>query len=129
MGISFLTKLGQVALKGVQIAVGLAPIVSPFLPQSAQSAATTVISDLNVIGGIIGSVEAAGQALQLPGADKLKAATPLVAQAVISSSLLAGKKVANPELFNRGAMKIADGTADILNSIHPDSLKVEDKSS
>jgi hypothetical protein len=129
MSISFLTKLGQVALKGVQVAIGLAPMVSPFLPPSAQPIAQTVTNDLTTIGGIIGSVEAAGQALALPGVDKLKAATPLVAQAVISSSLMVGKKIADPELFNRGAKKMADGMADILNSIHGDSLHVEDKSS
>jgi len=122
--LSFLKQLGVITLKGVQIATGLAPVVSPFLPQSTQPAATVVTNDLNVIGGIIASAEVAGQSINLSSADKLKAATPVVAQAIVSSSLLAGKKIADPELFNRGAQKVADGIADVLNAIHADSLKV-----
>lgn len=126
MGASFLSKLGGVLLKGVQIAIGVATNVAPFLPPAAQAVEQHVVSELTQIGGIIGSVEAAGQALSLGGPDKLKAATPLVAQAIISSSLLVGKKIANPDLFNQGAKKVADGMADILNSIPPDSLKTVD---
>jgi hypothetical protein len=127
---TFLRKLGIVLLKGVQIATGLAPLAGPLIstvsPGSAGSVAV-VTSDLNQIAAIIAQVEAMGQALSLKGTDKLKAAGPLVAQIIVSSSLLVNKKIADPNLFNSGAAKIADGMADVLNSIHADSMTTADK--
>lgn len=127
---SFLKKFGAVILKGVQIATGLAPVFGPMVSTIAPSASgvvSTATNDLTAIAGIIAQVEAMGAALALKGPDKLKAAGPLVAQIIVSSSLLANKKIEHPDLFNAGATKVADGFADILNAIHADSLTTVDK--
>jgi hypothetical protein len=43
-------------------------------------------------------------------------AAPLIAQAILQSSLMAGHTLADPVLFKQGATKIADGLADVLNA-------------
>lgn len=117
----FLTKLGKVLLQGTQILLG----VQPFLPQYNKEV-TRTINALEQIAGIVVNVEAFGQILGTPGADKLKAASPLVSQLILQSDLLAGKKIDNPVLFQSGITKITDGMADILNSLD-DKVDTEDK--
>lgn len=121
----FLTKLGQILVKATQIVTGFGPIVQQFVPSSVD-AVTEVTSDLNLIAQVISNVEAVGQVTGLTGPDKLKAATPLVAQAILASSLLAKHQIANATLFQQGAQKIADGMADVLNSLK-DDINTEDK--
>ena len=113
----FLTKLGQILLKGIEIYAGFAPIAQASFPGIAGPIAT-VSNDLSQIANIIVQVEAMGQALQLPGVNKLIAAVPSVEQIILQSTLLVNHKIANPELFKAGATKIADGMADVLNSLH-----------
>ncbi len=43
----------------------------------------------------------------------------MVAGLVASSSVLAGKKIVDHALFERGSAKMAEGMVDILNSIDP----------
>jgi len=74
-------------------------------------------SEIEQIAAIIANAEVMGQALQLNGAQKLTAATPLVAQMFLQSSLLAGRAVSNPPLFKAGCEKIGSGMADVLNSL------------
>lgn len=112
----FLKKLGTVLLKVTEIATGFGALVPP----QYQNVEKAVISDLKAIESVIVNVEAFGQVLGTPGADKLKAATPLVAQMILQSSLVAGRKIENAALFQQGATKIADGMADILNSLKDD---------
>lgn len=118
--LTFLKKAGQIILEGAQIFTGFAPMVSAAYPKSA-GAITTISKDLSQVADAVVQAEAIGQALNLPGAQKLQAATPLVAQIIIDSSILVGKQVAQPELFKQGSQKIADGMADVLNSLHADS--------
>lgn len=113
----FLSKLGQIILKGVEIYAGFAPIAQASFP-SASGAIATVSKDLSEIADIIVQVEAVGQALQLPGDKKLLAAVPSVTQIVLQSSMLANHKISDPVLFKAGCTKIADGMADVLNSLH-----------
>lgn len=107
------------------IVTGVGPIFAASIPKAAGTI-TIVTSDLQQIAGVIQTIEAAAAAATapIPGAEKLQMATPLVAQAILQSSLLAGHKIANPTLYNQGAEKIASGMADVLNSLHEDAVKV-----
>lgn len=128
---SLLSKIGA-ALNAVNPVLAIASgIILPFLPQDKQAveqrAMTTALSDLGVLGGIITNVEAVGQALNIAGPDKLRAAAPQVAQAILGSALLANHKVANAALFTQGSTKMADGLADILNSLSDSGISTVDK--
>lgn len=118
----FLTKLGSILLKATQIVTGIAP----FIPSAQQGAYTIISRDLEQVSQIIAQVEVFGQVLGTPGPDKLKAATPAVAQIILQSSLLANHKIADPVLFKAGCTKIADGMADVMNSLH-DNIDTVDK--
>jgi hypothetical protein len=63
------------------------------------------------------NVEVFGNDWNTPGPDKLKAASPLVAQIIHQSEMLAGKKIDDKVLFAAGVEKITSGMADILNSV------------
>lgn len=110
-----LTRLGKILLTTTQIVMGIAPILPQYQKETGK-----VIDTLEQLSGIIVFAEAFGQTMNLAGPDKLKAATPMIAQAILQSSILADRKIANPELFHAGAQKIADGMADILNSLNDD---------
>lgn len=116
---TFLKKLGVILLKATEIVTGFGPLISTMVPNSG-AVIREIQSDLAAIANVIVNVEAVGQVLGTPGADKLKAATPLVAQAILQSSLVAHRKIDNPALFQQGAQKMADGMADILNSLKDD---------
>lgn len=110
---TFLKKLGQVILRGTEMFAG----VSPLIPPQYKEKTTSVVDTLGQVGHIIVSVEAFGQTLNIAGADKLKAAAPLVAQIILASDMLTGKKIDDPVKFLAGVTKITDGMADIINSL------------
>lgn len=127
---TFLSKLGKVLATVVNIAgiaAGIGPILNSFIGSKVTSVAGSIVNDLTAIGGIILQVEAilggGGN-----GADKLAAATPLIANIVQTSELVSGHKIANESLFIQGCQKVASGVADILNSLStsnvPDPGKV-----
>jgi hypothetical protein len=119
MSISFLKKLGQILLEVVGIAVGVGPIISPFLGSGQVAQVTrTVVNDLTSIGSLVVQIEAAFAAVPgSTGAQKLQAAVPLVANIIKTSELMAGKKIANEALFMKGCTEITQGMVDTLNSI------------
>jgi hypothetical protein len=121
---SFLKKFGQVILKVVGLASGFEPMLQPLLGTLGSKVSAieqTVVGDLTKIAGVIGTAEAMIGAINDPnaktGADKLKAATPFVAQVVQSTEFMLGKKIHDTALFAQGCTKITDGMADVLNSI------------
>lgn len=120
MGIGWLKKAGQIALQAQSIVTGIAPIVKAVHP-GAGGIIERVSEDSQKIASIIQQIEVVGQTLSLPGVDKLKAATPLVAQIMLQSAMLGGKKIENQALFLSGCQKVADGYADILNSVDADA--------
>jgi len=122
----FLTKLAQIFAKGMQIFGLFAPVVQQAFPGTSQTV-QTVSQDLAQVATVIVDVEQMAVALGLKGPDKLKAAAPLVADIVLKSTLLVNHKIANPALFTQGATKIADGMADVLNSLNGDNLVVVNK--
>lgn len=87
---------------------------------------TVVSQDLSQIASIITQVEAMGQALGIAGPDKLRAASPLVAQIILQSALLANHSISDGPLFTQGTTKVADGMADILNALK-DNITVTNK--
>jgi len=122
----FLSKLAQIFAKGLQIVGVFAPIVSQVLPQSAGTV-QTVSKDLTEILQATIDAEQVGVALSLKGPDKLKAAIPAVSDIILQSAALANHKIANPDLYNQGVAKIADGAADIVNSLHTDGIQTTNK--
>jgi hypothetical protein len=116
---SFLKRLGTVLAKGVQIAVGIGPLIAPFM--GSAKTAEVVANDLTSIGQLVVQAEALLQAN--PGPDKLQAVTPLVASILRTSQLVDGKQIQNETLFTEAARDIASGVAKLLNSIHPDEVK------
>lgn len=118
--ISFLKKAGQILLQAGSIALGIGPILKQYVPNAAGTI-NTVVNDLQQLGQIIITVEAIGQSLNLTGAQKLDAATPLVAQAILQFDMMAGHKIQDPAKYNQGAREIAQGLVDIYNSLHADA--------
>lgn len=113
----FLTRLGMIVLKVTEIATGFGPFITRAIPGTTDDAIVRrVTTDLEILAGIIGNVEVVGQALNLSGTQKLTAASPLFAQIILQSSLLAKHEIANPVLFKQGCEKMASGLADVLNS-------------
>jgi hypothetical protein len=112
----FLTKLGQISLNIGGIVAGIGPLGSMLFPQH-KAAIDKFVGTSSSIVSIISQIEVVGQTLLLPGTDKLKAATPLVAQVILSSDALVGKKIKDNELFKSGCTKITDGWADVINSL------------
>lgn len=118
---TFLKKLGSIIQLVSGLFLGFAPTLTKALPGTTGEV-TTISKDLTDIGNVVVEVEAFGQLQGLSGADKAKAAGPLVAQIILNSSLVAGKKIANPVLFQQANVEIAGGVADLLNSLHEDSV-------
>lgn len=118
---TLLKKIGDFIVRGIQILAGFSPIAQAALPNQT-GIIQTVSQDLAQVANIIVTAEAMGTALGQPGSMKLVMATPMVAQIILQSSILAGHKVANGPLFTAGAQKIADGMADVLNSLHEDGV-------
>ncbi len=115
----FLKRLGSIALKVTSLAVGFEPMVRGMIP-SDNGETELVFDRLEQVRDIIIQVEVFGQALDLPGASKLEAAAPAVANLILQSTIMAGRKIDNPDLFKAGAKQMAAGMADILNSLKDD---------
>jgi len=113
---SWLQSVGQALVKGgavvqnfVPLGVQVASVVNP-------GAAVTVEG----LAAIIASVEAIGQQLNASGPDKLKAAVPLVTQAVLQSGFMRDHRIARPEVFARAMEEFAQATVDMLQSLDPE---------
>ena len=118
----FLGRLAQIAQKVVQVVGLFGPTIQQVLPQSG-AVVGKVIDTSEKFSAVIASAELSGQALALPGPDKLKMAAPNIAQVILGSAAIAGRKIHDPGLFTQGATKIADGWADCLNSLHEDEAE------
>ncbi len=119
---TFLKRLGSILLQVSGVVAGFGPISF-----GGNSNVAKVINELDKIAQIVVQVEAFGQALSLPGNQKLLAASGPVAQVILQSSFMSGHKIANEQLFKDSCQKIADGMAGVLNSLHEASLSVENK--
>lgn len=119
----FLSKLAQVGLKIGQVIGIFGPAVGAVVPGST-GVVTRIADTTTLFNQIIMQVELGAAALtaKLSGADKLKMAIPSFGDAIASSAAIAGKKIANPTLYQQGVTKVADGWADILNSLHEEEV-------
>lgn len=131
---SFLSRMGEVLHKVEGVLTTINPLaalatgtIAAFLPSGSkeQQVVQAIPSELSQGVALIQTIEAAGQAAQLPGAQKLAMAAGPMAQIILQSEAFAGKKIANPDLFKQGAQKIADGLADCLNSIDESEVKAQ----
>lgn len=116
----WLSKVAHTALKIFGIATGFIPLLQGAV--QGTSAAVTVqqiTDDLTKIQGCIVTVETVFAALggQQTGADKLKAAVPLVAQVIQQSEIMIGKKVKDEAKFTLAVTGITSNMADLLNSL------------
>ena len=123
---NFLKKFGAAILKVTQIVTGIGPIFSAAVPQ-ASNAITVATSELQQLAGVIGTVEAIGQAVNLPGVQKAAAAGPLVAQVILQSTFMAGKRIADEALFTKACTAIGGDIADLLNSLQGNAVQTENK--
>lgn len=120
----FLKKLGQILVRATEIAVGIGPIASQYFPAQA-GVITTVVNDLTAVGQAVVQAEVFGQALGLPGPDKLKAAIPAALQIFRQSQIVHGRKVKDEAKFTAAVAQITGGVADLLSSLD-DDIKTED---
>ncbi len=123
--LTFLKKLGTILVNIAGVAVGIGPIIAPFLGSGkAANAVSTGVNDLTAIGSTIVQIETAFAAVSgSTGAQKLAASIPLVGNIIKTSELVVGKKIANEALFTKAVQEYAQATVDLLNSIHPDAAQ------
>mgnify|MGYP001561276841 FL=1 len=123
----WLKKVGLIVLKVTEIVSGLGPIASALIPGDKDDKVIRVVSaDLAQIAAIIAQAEIFGQALGLPGAQKLTASAPAVAQIIMQSAILANHKIADPVKFKAGCTQVPSGMADILSSLE-DKVETQGK--
>ena len=121
---TFLKKLGTILLQTGQVVAGIKPFF-PILPDNIEGHVRRAVDSLEEAAEIIVTVEAVGQALKIAGPDKLKAASPLIANIILKSDMIVGKKIKNQELFNKSVAEITSGIVGVLNSIAEDEAKAE----
>lgn len=103
-------------LKGIGV---LSRYLSPFVggvTQVAPAAGTT----FGTIVTILGTIEQTAQVFNTAegtGVQKLEAATPLIADVIKHSELVAGRDVVDEAKFLDGVKQIVSGTVAVLNSI------------
>ncbi len=116
MGMSWLKKFGQVAVAVSKQLPVVGPVAAVLIPGNADdkiiAQATTIVDP---IVKAITDVESIGAALNLPGDQKLTAATTLIAQATLPYVQKFG--VHDPALMQKGLTEIAQGWTDFLNSL------------
>lgn len=120
---TFLKLIGSLIVKGLAIIEQFQPAVQAMVPNST-GVIQTVSKDLSEAFQVIVNVEAMGQLSGLSGADKAKAAGPLLAQIVLGSAAMAGKTIADPAAFQAAAVVTAGGFADMLNAVHGQVVSV-----
>lgn len=113
---TFLKKLGVILFEGLRIVSGIGPSVAQTFPATATDV-SVVTSDLQQFLAAIASVEAIGAALKLPGDQKLAGSLPLIEQVILSSSMMVGHSIDNPDLFKKAVAGFAQATVDVANSL------------
>jgi len=120
---TFLKKLSTILANVAGIAVGIGPIIQPFLGSGkAASVEAAAVNDLTQVAQIVTMVEAV---VQTPGSGsaKLQAATPLVLQILKTSQAFSGKKISNEALAEKAAADIVTGVVEFMNAIDAGEAK------
>lgn len=123
---SFKDKLGKI-LSGVEgtltainpIAGLVGGVIKSIIPGNKEDKAVDAIVDtfLPQASTLVLNIDAFAQALALAGPQKLVAAQGPMTQLLLTSSSFAGKKIADPERFKKGAASIASGLADCWGAV------------
>lgn len=121
---TFLSKLGQIIIKGAEIAGLFAPTIEAAVPGAAQKI-QVVSNDLTEIANLVVTVEAIGQSAGLPGPQRALLIGPQVAQILLQSAVIAGKPIKDPAAFQAAAAKIAGGVADALNAVDEGAVQTK----
>lgn len=116
---AFLSAFGRVMKTvgrvGAEIA-GVGPVFAIAFPKQGKH-----LSRITDVASVVATtVQYAEAMVDANGSEKLKKATPLVAQAMRMSELLTDKEIADEEKFLRGCEQITSGMADVLNSLKED---------
>jgi len=125
MGVlTFLKRAGLELVNAASIVELGYPILGRLIPRAVQPAADVAVADLETFAGIVTKVEQISASIPagLSGEQKLVAVLPDITRAVAASSMMAGKHIANKELFQKAMNGYAQATVDFLNSIDPDSV-------
>lgn len=118
---SFLKKVGQVISAGLEITGLISPVLLPLMGSSkAGQVATTAVNDFTSIGTTVVQIETALQGKS--GADKLAAASSLVAPIVRTSELVAGHQIGNEAEFIAGCTDLTNAVVRIMNSLKADNI-------
>lgn len=122
---TFLKKLGTILANIAGVAVGIGPIIMPFLGSGKSAQVTgTAVNDLTSIGSTIVQIETAFAAVPgSTGAQKLAASIPLIGNIIKTSEMVVGKKIANEAMFTQAVKEYAQATVDLLNSLDQESAK------
>lgn len=118
---TFLKKLGSIIAAVAGVFTGFAPFFLKEVPQ-AGGIVQTISKDLAAVADAVTNAEALGQMQGMSGPDRAKYLAPIVAQIILSGTIVAGKKIANQALFLQGCGNVGGAVADILNSLHEDSV-------
>lgn len=108
---SWLKKVGQVVLKITGLWGTVAPLAGRLIPGAGE-----VSSIISVIVSVEQLFTAAYGADGKKGSDKLRAATPMVAQLIQASSFFQGKALKNEPLAADAYTRITAAFADLLNA-------------
>lgn len=107
--------------KGLQIFLGVEPIIQQFTPAgTVQTEVSKVTDDLTLLAASVSSTQAAVGAMTTPAAteaQKVQAITQAALRVLTTAEITAGKKVVNEALYNQAAGELAQGMTDLLNSI------------
>ncbi len=118
---NFLKKLGSILANVAGVAVGIGPIIQPFLGSGKSTAVGTGTNDLLAIAQLVLQAEAMMQAT--PGPQRMAAVLPLITNVIKTSQLVSGKHIADEATFNKGCQEITQGVFDVLSGLHGDEAK------
>lgn len=123
---TFLSRLGGILLQTGAVIAGLKPLF-PLIKggDAIEKFVDKLTNPFKEIIEVIVMMEAIGQALKIPGPDKLKAAAPIVGNIVLKSDMLIGKKIKNQALFTLSVEQITNGVVGVLNSVDAEEVKEE----
>lgn len=150
MNVSFLKKIGQVAVevvkdagKAIAVIGGIEPLVEQVvhavrpasdgtvaLVESEFAKAGKVITDIEQAAASVNAAVPTGQSPIITGAMKLEMALPGIMDAIMDSGLMKNRTIDSDKIAQaQAAVKvIAGGLADLLNTVSANSITVQKKS-
>jgi hypothetical protein len=122
--LTFLENFGRMVLQGLNLVPAVTQVV-----ESSAGQPIPVLDKLSQIGSLVMTAEGMITTVLGPGngPQKAQAVGPYVAQIVMSSSLVAGKKMSpgQQSAFMAACTALGGNVADILNCFEPDNTSVE----